>query len=514
MKFITDLNTILTKIEKALEKSFKKSTVHISNRPLNWFGTELTSDLTALGSTASPYQIKRIYDEEKSNPAFRSIFRKAVVETPDEIVSELIDSVTELLVSNDISHTQLSHVLPSDFPEGSTSHINEEGLIVSSFEISVSSLCRALITSSILIGASRALSRLQQWCELKTIEFDTCLVVNIVLDKKIVRLEGGCELTPLPMMPKDLPSYVPYGNSVSSRDYIGHSILSIKSNASPVLFSTFSIRDPTFAISSTVKIEDILQILSVICDDFIESGIIWSNFGDIDTVRDIEMIPWVNRSTLRRNPFLETASDDDDLLIDEISQTRINHSFSVDDFNLIMKQWNSIDPQIRNAVSRWRKSMDPEADLVDVFTDIRIALESLLLSNSVRTELGFQIALRGAWFLGKCPEQREEIFHTLRQAYNIASAAIHSGEVSNRRKRNRNNLSNVDIIERSQELCRRCIIDMIKRNSIPNWTQIVLGSVEPVILWVRFLHRLNAWSVFEKVHKYLFYTFIDSRSRS
>jgi hypothetical protein len=59
------------------------------------------------------------------------------------------------------------------------------------------------------------------------------------------------------------------------------------------------------------------------------------------------------------------------------------------------------------------------------------AFESLLVSNA--TELTYRLSQRVAWLLGATPEERWQIFHQLKTAYDIRSKAVH-GSYMNQKK--------------------------------------------------------------------------------
>jgi hypothetical protein len=63
--------------------------------------------------------------------------------------------------------------------------------------------------------------------------------------------------------------------------------------------------------------------------------------------------------------------------------------------------------------------------LEDRFVDHMIALESLLLADGERQELGYRLRLRGAVLLGDEPQRREEIAELIKYAYGARSRIVH-----------------------------------------------------------------------------------------
>ena len=133
-------------------------------------------------------------------------------------------------------------------------------------------------------------------------------------------------------------------------------------------------------------------------------------------------------------------------------------------------------PQFRKlgtATSRWMKSKNPSDGLVDQFVDLRMAIESLYLqdfANEQSQEMRFRLALFGAWFLGTDFQDRKLIRKTLRDAYDRASGAVHTGEIEF-------NAENRKLLADAQELCRRGILRMLKEGFPLDWGDLVLGGI-------------------------------------
>ena len=106
---------------------------------------------------------------------------------------------------------------------------------------------------------------------------------------------------------------------------------------------------------------------------------------------------------------------------------------------------------------------------MDLAIDLRIALESLFLDEGNNAELGFRLALRAAWYLGAEGHERTQIFDAIREAYNIGSKAVHTGEGYD------------DTIPANlaaaQDICRMSILRRVSEGGKPpNWNEVVLGG--------------------------------------
>ncbi len=104
-----------------------------------------------------------------------------------------------------------------------------------------------------------------------------------------------------------------------------------------------------------------------------------------------------------------------------------------------------------------------------VFLFLRIALESLFLDQGNNAELSFRLALRAAWYLGAEGDERSKIFDAVRDAYNIGSKAVHTGEGYD------------DVIPANlaaaQDICLTSILRRIREGGKPpNWKKVVLGD--------------------------------------
>ena len=118
------------------------------------------------------------------------------------------------------------------------------------------------------------------------------------------------------------------------------------------------------------------------------------------------------------------------------------------------------------------KSKDSSDSIADRFIDLRIALESLYLKdfpNGYRQEMRFRLALFGAWYLGTDFGDRKRILKRLREAYDAASGAVHSGDLDF-------SVENQKLLSDGQDLCRRGILKLLSEGPPPNWGDLILGA--------------------------------------
>ena len=124
--------------------------------------------------------------------------------------------------------------------------------------------------------------------------------------------------------------------------------------------------------------------------------------------------------------------------------------------------------KLRVPIQRWRRSK-AASNGVDLAIDLRIALESLFLDEGNNAELSFRLALRAAWYLGAEGDERTKIFEAVRDAYNIGSKAVHTGE-------GYDDVIPVNLAV-AQDICRMSILRRIgEGGKPPDWNKVVLGS--------------------------------------
>ena len=124
--------------------------------------------------------------------------------------------------------------------------------------------------------------------------------------------------------------------------------------------------------------------------------------------------------------------------------------------------------KLRVPIQRWRRSK-ATSNGVDLAIDLRIALESLFLDDGNRAELSFRLALRAAWYLGAEGDERTKIFEAVRDAYDIGSKAVHTGE-------GYDNVIPVNLAV-AQDICRMSILRRINEGGkAPDWKKVVLGG--------------------------------------
>lgn len=116
-------------------------------------------------------------------------------------------------------------------------------------------------------------------------------------------------------------------------------------------------------------------------------------------------------------------------------------------------------------------------------------MESLYLrdfQNEHSQEMGFRVALFGAWHLGADLEERRTLRKTLRDAYGAASRAVHYGDVDSGRSARRKRedpagrwREHEKLLSETQGILRRGLLAVIANGPPPDWGDLVLGGGPP-----------------------------------
>ena len=108
----------------------------------------------------------------------------------------------------------------------------------------------------------------------------------------------------------------------------------------------------------------------------------------------------------------------------------------------------------RVAVSRFNSAHTRDTE-EDQFIDIWIALEALF-SPSDKREVTYRIALRLAHFIADPGDEREEVYRTTLDSYDVRSEVIHGRKLTLRRTK-KLKLDSFEVLRRTEDYLRRCL---------------------------------------------------------
>ena len=208
---------------------------------------------------------------------------------------------------------------------------------------------------------------------------------------------------------------------------------------------------------------ELCQPLSLACNSAVQIPLQW-RFLEKDEI--FNLIPGRTKSTpLGRINQSESSVEVGESQIEEAK--RIYDEFA--EFNSDNKK------KLRIVTDRWIKSKTSQED-VDRMIDLGIALESLYVPSS-SGEITFKLGVRAAWHLKEDPANRKALKKTFGEIYGWRSAAVHTGELPNKKKNTPFTQEEVEeFIETAQNHCRDSILKILKEGKFPDtWDDLIFG---------------------------------------
>ena len=404
------------------------------------------------------------------------ISRRAFVRAPATRMAELVRELRIVLRHFiDPDSDCLGHAFPIDQFGGSKLHRNRpDGLSDFEFESTVEGFANGLVQAAAIIGVCKAMHFLANWKCGESVRFRTSTFVNgLTLNTQLSPRED-IEIIPLSLTTAELPR-LPKHKHLYSKDYLGQTVLSLAMSASPALFHPKSSKDTEKALSypeKGINFDFVCDALSLQANCHVSQSFMWTEYedaapfslGDWQTwslgTNKFERTRW--KIISHNHPMgVVTLERQDDVPIVNLDEGDVMHT---------IEALQSADRKLRIAVDRWKRSKRPSARLEDRYIDLRIALETLYLKDFVNEnsgEMRFRLSLFGAWHLGANLAERRSIRKALRDAYDTASGAVHSGEVSSKETQN---------LEAAQDYCRQGILKLLCEGAPEDWGDLILGA--------------------------------------
>ena len=106
---------------------------------------------------------------------------------------------------------------------------------------------------------------------------------------------------------------------------------------------------------------------------------------------------------------------------------------------------------------------------VEKAIDLRICIEAIFLANdnNDHSQLRYRLALRGAKYIGNNMVERKEIFKKFRDAYDLTSAVVHRGKVSDKHDQK--------LLDEIAGFAKQTLIKEINSGSPINWLEVELS---------------------------------------
>ena len=361
--------------------------------------------------------------------------------------------------------------------------VQANGLVSREIVSDVEDFAKGLIKGAAVKGSERVSDLLSGWLQGKPVEYRASAILNgPPVEAPLAPLEG-IHIEPLPLSTDELPASLPRFAQIRAEDYLGRTMVSIDSTASPALFhpQTNPLEPRVQAkLKVGMNFDTVCQALSLESDSYVDAAFYWNDYRELVAffLFDGTQGMWSSgKASLKSRPTPytlrpETTSEGSTIRLEGHPRMCLRSETQLARTLEALKTLQASD-KTRIAVSRWVKSKDSGEQLEDRFIDLRIALECLYLQNFLNEkqtqEMRFRLSLFGAWHLGTDFKERKRIRKKLLKAYDSASKAVHSGTLEFTDE-NQQQLSSV------QDLCRRGIFKLLEEGPPHDWGDLILGA--------------------------------------
>ena len=336
-------------------------------------------------------------------------------------------------------------------------------------------LWRYLVIDACLNTPRKTAAKLSKWAEGTHVGFETRLLLSGIRVAESSISSDGVTVEKLPDRSENMNCWLPVNSGIGLRDYLGRTIVRIPCTISPGLWKPRKVTKicsglPTTSWEIPVEIkvgwalgkgsiEELCTAMSVACNAVIEAPMSWLDYG---ALAHFDELYGSAISKSGKGGPLRWSGNDSELTREMLRESMMLYR------NIRDRQ---IDPEVKIAIKFWSNSKFEKLDFPERLIYLRIALEALLLGKNDRGELKFRLATHGAWYTGHNREERRDTYNTLKKFYDVASEAVHTGDVGKKRWKNA-----VELLKRSQEICRAVIKKRVKSKTKPNWDDIIFGG--------------------------------------
>ena len=414
----------------------------------------------------------------------RSVKLYARANVPDAAMTRLVDALRRTLGQFIHPDTdRIGHAFPVDGSDYGKTTLRADGLIDEESHSPLREFACALVRAAAVMGIKEAVGLLVGWKSGEPVDLRMCTVLSGLPLAAPLTPRRDIRIVPLSLSTAELPR-LPARRDTAPRDYLGLSLLSVQLSASPALFRPVPDTDQGSVRSCSidgVNFDLLSEALSLQANDHVSTGFVWHEYPDTAPFCLTTKVIWgpVGDNRLRRRDMKSESHNHQTGAI-TITPSDNAPPLRLDEEELlrIVEALRHADRKLRIAASRWRRSKRSEAGLEDSYIDLRIALEGLYLKdfNDERSqEMRFRLPLFGAWHLANTLEERRSIRKTLRAAYDMASKAVHGGEVLKEAGAGTYWKARAEL-DRAQDLCRCGILKLLREGPPKDWGDLVLGG--------------------------------------
>lgn len=421
------------------------------------------------GRRVSAAELRAIY----LRPEEQAVDRRARLLAPPVLLTRLVDALRlalEPVIDPDTD--EVGHAFPIDMNFRESTTVQAGGYCDKEFSSLLPVFARALVQAAAIIGVDGTVRLLADWNRGEPVRIQLSTVLNNLPLSAPVSLRDDIQAVPLALTTSRLPR-VPVISPVLTKDFLGLTMLKLRISASPALFRPNAQRRDQAVRSEPaegVDLDLVCEALSLQANRYVVRSLIWHDYPDAAAFRFAVRDYWSQGDDrLRPRPCKSTSWDLETDTVTIVPADQPIEPLDQDQFRRTLKALGGADRKLRIAVDRWRRSKRATIP-VDAYIDLRIALEALYLKDFADEnsgEMRFRLSLMGAWHLSADPDERRSIRKTLRDAYDTASGAVHTGEIKDE---HRVKLSD------AQDLCRRGILKLLREGPPQDWGDLVLGA--------------------------------------
>ena len=422
----------------------------------------------------SPEALALAYTRKRDRTGTMRADCRVTHDTMESLVAEVRTEFAEFICPKS---GHLGHAFPIDQYRVLRDSGGENGVSQLEYESTPDGFAMSLLQAAAIIGVDKTTELLAAWKQGEPIRFRMSTVVNgVVVNNRYVPRQD-IEIAALPLTTDELPR-LPDRDRMAPSDYLGRTLVSLQASASPALFRPRL--DEKTAITCTkgrVGFDTLCDALSLQANSHVSRTFVWTEHDDaaLFCLQDRQQQDWqiggdrrFEHLTWGTEKRLEVGRKQGAVSIEPgqyVSITTLNET----ELLSMIDALQGSDKKLHIAVERWRRSMRPSLAIVDRLIDLRIALEALYLKDFTgekSQEMRFRLALIGAWHLGETHARRQEIRKGLRDAYDMASRAVHTGETP---------VKADATLKEAGTLCREGILKLLREGPPADWGNLILG---------------------------------------
>lgn len=310
-------------------------------------------------------------------------------------------------------------------------------------------------------------NKLLRWVQGAPLAFETRVLLGRLNAASSFALKNGLAVERLPHRQDSLEGWFATGSGMALSDYLDRTMLRIPCKISPFLSRPTKVTErdgtPINSWETLAEIEvtwplpfggiyELSRALSLVCNVEVETLRIWSDYSGHAHFGQRLSRSWYRYGS---GELLHRTDKNPTLTAHDLKKAL-----------LLQPKLRYMPNDVKAALKYWLKSKSDRPELADRLVFLRTALEALFLDDGNRAELTFRLATNGAWYTGRNPEERQQRYDTLKEVYNAASGAVHSGRAKKAAEK---------LLTDGQDICRWGILKRLRSAQVPVWKNIIFG---------------------------------------